>query len=1441
MRKTTLFFTLGFAWASMGIDAMQAQTADIYTWEPVQTTGAYEALEDATVLQQSTVVKGSDFKTAFFNDTEELRYQSGIDANMDGIDIGFDFYFEGVLCDKFVAAGTGFVLLSPASDNKVEIAGDVAQWTHGWPFSVGIGVNQDVIGIESTAIRYVVTGDAPNRVLAIEYWNLTHVVDQTTDPFNFQIRLYEGSNKIEMLFDAYTVPEQSTDWGVGIEGQNGKRMHVQPNGPPTGRWWKIATPMANNAGVTSLAAKTVFDKGTLFGFSTPPACERPTKAADSMWYTAKDDEISLTFRFTEAGEADGYLLLASENGFEGEGPVAGTEYTEGESLNGGKVIAIGNIAGNEVICTHRGLEESEKYYYRIYPRNYRCTGVQYGEPYTDSAVTQSGPPSLQVTGFTDSTVILKAAPNRQNHEVLVAVTDYNRTVGVPDKDTKVGDTLWTSGLYPEFGGVVIYMGPAKEGIAYRTATESNKAYFFAAYSKMDMDNYSPSYAEADTLIPPALPFYEDFLSKKQYEVPYGWKGTEGFDVSHSTSLYGGVYARIDQDASQHGYSASLVFPAMDFPAGDFRLRFEYGIWTENTVWNRAGMTAEEWSEHDSIVFEISSDGGENYSVLHAIVKGNAEDFASENDFVEDVLVFSLPEPEEQAKLRIRYALDYKEGLNRVYLKFKYFDLQAIAPCDYPAFVEVIDSTIRGDKATVRWAPGYHNESAWNLSYVLQGEQFEFGEWSEAVRVNGSSYQLSGLENHRRYKVRLQSVCGEGLVSRWVETEFVSAYMPAFVEDFNQLEEVFSDGAVQIHVGWKLPDGWDSRRYNGSSVPDSVLFSSMTAMTQPVYNYKEGRSSAIVPGETNAAVAMPLSSLSNGLTVLRLPSVAVRPEEDPRFIFQYTYGELDENEDFHAVDTNRAKYHDHMYVWVSTNGGNTFVIDSAVQVWDFADLSQADDSVQVSIDLSRYGEQDLVLAIGVHSTMSSAILYLDNIGVVYGCPSAKFLRVEEGSVTENTAAFTWREDPTRSSWEVILREYGEDDTEPVESTVTVDGNRVEFNELKEATRYMVLVGQDCADTAHWSRLDFTTGGVPCPEPLNPVVADIGQRSAQLDWEGSASAYRIRIRIADTAQSGKAGQWAYHNHEGASPYRFGNLLPGVAYEGGIQAVCGLAAGDTSAYVDFEPFTTLDESCFAPDSVSVDNITHYSAEISWKADAQAYVVECYAEGETVPLGVYAVEDVSVVVDGLWAESSYSVRVRAVCSPGDTSAWSRTVSFHTAAAPECAEPVNLSSEVLSSSSARLMWEEGSEENAVFAVRFSVAAPVSYQVIEDVAETEYLLEGLEAETLYLWSVMSVCRGGGESVWASRADFETEPLANEQDVSDGFRVYMAKGQLHVLNPSALPIDCIRLYSATGVLDGNWTVNSCYNVILPLQGRNSGLWIVEVESAGRLSRYKVVMM
>ena len=434
-----------------------------------------------------------------------------------------------------------------------------------------------------------------------------------------------------------------------------------------------------------------------------------------------------------------------------------------------------------------------------------------------------------------------------------------------------------------------------------------------------------------------------------------------------------------------------------------------------------------------------------------------------------------------------------------------------------------------------------------------------------------------------------------------------------------------------------------------------------------------------------------------------------------------------------------------------------------------------------------------------------------------------------ALTSDEASIEWNRDAEVSEWLVKLSGAGSQ-----EIFATAE-NSYDFTGLLPVTTYTVSVGHLCGeDTSAWTSISFTTGGAECDPITDVAVSDITRNSARLSWTGSASDYRIRIRPT----MGDNPSWTYYAVTGAQSYQLTNLSIATEYEGGIQSICGEASGDTSAYVDFEPFTTLELTCFEPYSMSVGEITYNSAEFTWEGDADRYQVE-WTAGSGAERAVC--EGKAYTLEGLDASTLYEVRVRSICSAGDTSDWSDERRFRTLEMPGCPAPTDLRVESVTETSATLLWSLESEfEIAGYLLRYRAADVQVWDSVRDITAMQYNLTGLEPQTAYVWSVLSACADGRYSGWGIQSRFESEGAGNETGDPCGLFLTASKGQIHVMNPSAVQIERIRVYNLSGTMMEEYVVRSDGNVILTTE-LSTQVAIVEILlDAAQAVRFKLLI-
>ena len=1368
-------------------------------------------------MQGVSELQGAEMENYFFNATESVVYGSTT-VSLTGIPIGFDFLFDGKTYDKFVAAGVGFLILGDASSMDVSITGN-DRFT--WPF-IGITTDGSVYGVENTSIRYKLKGDAPNRVLTVEYTGMAYSEEMTAeDALCYQISLYEADNRIEFLFGKdLTFGSDVFDWfSVGIRGESAAHFRR-----PVGNSW---TETEYNSLYASVGG-TSFVSGLRYTFSLPEACEAPTEAATGLTLSATSTTVSGTATVSE-GAADGYVVVSSTTEITGV-PDAGS-YAVGDALLGGTVLAVEELSGTSINFEEEELDPNTTYHYAVYLYNFKCSGQpQYGPAVTGNTATYtSAPASLEVVSVSEEEIVLSVEANEEGEPVLVAATEvmdadeaiygnYMGDFGIPASDAEAGDTLVTED--GSFGGVVLYVGPASDAISFTEGLEDNTLYWFAAYSLGENGQYSSLFAQADTITPATLPFEEDFTNMPTFTYPYGWEGSsEDFRVQRAgqdgTSSLSASFAAV---TGEQPMETQLVLPPIDIPEGNgVRLVLDYGMGSYKSRFDNS-LYRTDWTDQDSIVFEYSAGGEDTWTKVFALTSLNADEFATGSErYVRNIDYKGISGQDVRLRMRYVYSFGFQTNMDIYPIR-----VLEIPDCDYPASVWIPDSSIVGSRAQLDWTPGASEETVWNISYAVQDEEGNWGEWSEAEEVNAHPYLLDGLLSNRVYKARVQAVCGVGSTSDWMESEsFNSGWTVSFMEDFNNLPVDESSWYASV----EMPYSWEV--LSSRTDEDTLVSSDMLSGMVDFLNWKSA--DMAVPGESNGSIAVAMDR-QDIMTMIQLPVVELDAEQNPCFVFDAVFAQFDEDGNFESLPDEAAVPSDYkMHLLVSKDNGATFLVDEALQSWDATQMADFGDSLHVEVPLSGL-EGKVILALAAYGNYdyqsTSYILYLDNMGILYERAVAQDLEVS--GITETSAVLSWREEITVDEW-VVKLEGGEETR-----LLATPSNRMELSGLAEATDYVAHVGNVCGegDTV-WASTGFTTGGVECDPVTGLAVSGINQTSATLTWQGSALSYRVRIRPA-----GQENYSVYTTTE--SSYVFSNLLAGTEYEGGVQAVCGQALTDTSAYVAFEPFQTTGITCFPPTALAASEVTWNSATLTWEGEAEDYQVEWREENTTVSLGRLSVEGTKTgTITGLEALTPYQARVRGICSAGDTSAWCDWVGFATTAVTECPVPTNLRVESLAETSATLLWD-ADEQNESFILRYRPTVSTSWDSVKNLAETQYDLTELEPQTAYVWSVMAACSEGRYSGWGTQNNFTTEGVGNEADAESGLFLTASKGQIHVMNPDAVRIERIRVYTLGGSLAEDYVIRSNENVILTT-GLSMQVAVVEVLTAdGTALRFKLLI-
>lgn len=1334
--------------------------------------------------------------------------------------LGFDFLFGGKTYDRLVISANGFIILGEKGQDQIAIEGVSSDGNMDLPdHAIGLAGKDswgDFVckGVDGTAISHK-TGEG---TFAIEFNKIAYINEEREKRADLTYTLtLSQDNGVAFCFGDINFPNDNRDvmFTMGLR-ENEDHVHYRvPNDDRVAiGWsydfidWRMTSYSKKNAAgqlmIGKLQEAGAFPSGTTWHFSTPKPCETPNtqfEFDDQMMIDNWGDLICNVTVTSPDPNCDGAIVTLSLDEPD-ETPI--THITDIQD----DIIYNHDFPKSGWLFEEIDVEPNDIYYMAVYPYNYRCTGDTVFGPmsYKRIVTPTTAPDELAIASCDNEAIELEATANDEDQDIAVVVTPFldfetshvygedHGLFGSPRSDMKVGDTLRLAD--GSFGGVVFYIGEADGTIRY-TDIEPHTIYYFAAFSKGTGDRYSETYASAMTITPAAFPFEDDFKQQPYGEGLLGWDGTDGFTLVARNRT--GIISASAND------EPNITLPAMTLPAKEIRLALTYNMsYLSNHM--TYGIIRENWSETDSIIVEISQNGGD-FQPLYAIDRFNADNFISSTP-INRIIPLTITASAE-ARLRVRWKVDFEENPT---LKIENVRLSETPVCDYPVFVNIQDNSITSESVTFDWEPGISEESRWRISYAeMDGNT---PQWSEPEEVAEHPYSLDHLNHNTTYQIRVQAACNLGVYSDWTySSEFTTTWNIPMKEDFNNLKD---DGnpyrpTVILNSGWLLKI---------ADLKDTVDLGNVkeNAYNKPV-EITEWKYSTVKKIISNGSLMYKCSYKRHSW--VELPELDFGDgTEGNRLAFDLAVASSQGDPvDSVAQDT-------YVYIFYASEGEKYLAKDSLL-VLDKTALDEACKETKrftVSLDKLK-GRHRLAFFMTATSSYFPPEIYLDNIEVYATCAAAKDLVYAD--LTESSATISWRLDPYVAEWTVKV------ESPNGEQSFTTTDNAYALTNLRPATTYTVSVSHLCGDDrTAWRSVTFTTGGTPCNIVTGMTAENITTKTASLKWTGEADAYRLQIRKANT------DEWAVFNST-QTTYTVENLTAATAYEWRVQSVCGEAAGDTSAYSETTSFTTLEETCFPPQGLTVTDINFRSATLKWTGDADGnYEISYKTATETAYEHTMEISGTSVQINDLKAKESYSFRIRTLCSESETSAWSEVVTAVTPDVPVCAQPTNLRAEAITETSARLSWEV--EGGLHCTLRFRTEAATAWDSVKNLTEHAYLLSGLQPNTVYYWSVMNLCEYDLFSEWSKQASFTTAGVGNEDKTESLFRIYATLGQLHILNPGRRHIERVEILNRIGQLLQTHAIGSDENIIIPTALRGETVIVRVFMDNATAATYKIML-
>ncbi len=1347
--------------------------------------GTYTEITDGTVIATfEAFPENANARTAYLEaNTPVTEATTG-----EGFPIGFVFEFNNIMMERFAVGshmwinlGYDEVTIDPTVGAAYRISG------------AGNVICHDIVMANSlqagpgSEISYKTEGAEGHRTLTVQYKDFYLRSTQDTVRASLQIRLAEEDNTVTLIYKGWTPSE---DWRstsvfyIGIGGNEANNW-VNVNGDNDSTWNAPNILKATDAEMNNSPRSMSFNAdnhpkdGLTITFTPPAWCAAPTAAPEGLTVTPGSHDVSGSFTATE--DADNYLVLLSEGDSLTTMPANGIYYAAGEELGSATVLYYGqetSFSMPEDIT----LDEASAYHIFVVPVQAECT---LGPMYWIEAVATAAfntmpaaPADLTIEMISTDRMAFSAEANAAGNNIIVGMTQTPDTVyaGITGNPQMTG----------YFGQPTAALQAGEEIPGGGTVIYNGPAtsgITAEGLNSNDIYRFAAWSVDAEGNVSTAR---TDTFGLTLGEMPYNLD----LEGQNADGIYGweteggwGKSGRTSEDyvlycRTQPSADGTVTYAQTQWirlNENPGRVLMDYNI-VSPASHGSGGSAFTNWDAGDTLALLVTPDEV-NYDTLFIQTESNHDDFTSAEQYLRAYGSFGDAYAGDSIKVKIFWRT--RQNLD---ITVNYLNVDEGSDCIFPTAITVTD--IAGPQATVAWR-SQGNETRWEVRFREEG-----GEWCDPIAVSSNPCTLTGLPTQTTVELQVRSVCSMSSHSDWSQSViFTGGYVIPFSESF-------SDAGIQSM--------WEARV--------GTLATPTEFCTGDQCNPQWG-----------------FISLMGRYNYAAISGIAARTTTDDWFIFpalDFGDGSVNYNLTFTlTVNQANAESDETYYIVASRDGGETF---NEADVLDTITKAELPASGSASYTTSLRGLSGIVrLAIYIKATNGTISSFLlSTVAVEPTCPNDVQITVADTASTSARITWTGTKDEGQP-WLVYWREAGStarEYTEQQEAELNLTG-------LTPRTTYEVGVTKACAegDTAKAVTVSFTTEpDTECAQVtgINVVPADY---SAQITWNGTAMEYEVQFREEGTEE------WYTVTTE-ANNVTITDLMPETTYEYAINSVCSPYEGDESGYTGVSTFTTASILCPAPANITVE-AAHAIAEVTWDGNAASYTLYWRAADESQWQTADAEENTYTLTD-LLPETDYQLYIVAHCSEELSSQPSATVTFTTEPTPECGVPTDLTATEVTDTTIAVTWTSA-ENNLTWNLRYRTSDESSYTEVTGIEETAYTLRGLTPGTLYLWSVMGNCDDGRKSNYASNARTTTDNTSAVELVDRGsLTLFAADDIINVINSEHLFISRIAVYTASGALLGDYTVNSEDNVIIPLNS-SRGVLIVRITTDSGTAAYKVM--
>ncbi len=188
------------------------------------------------------------------------------------VNIGFTFNYMGMNFTKVVINANGYITFGNATVTAATSTGMTTLGTNDSGVVAASSCNLQASS-GSDPISYLTSGSAGSRIFTVEYKNARFQGSAASETWSFQIKLYETSNIIQVVYGTNTTPTTSRTCQAGIRGMTVADF----NNRTTTTSWTATTPTVVNS--STCTRSTTVQPASGLTFSWCPTAASPTVTA----------------------------------------------------------------------------------------------------------------------------------------------------------------------------------------------------------------------------------------------------------------------------------------------------------------------------------------------------------------------------------------------------------------------------------------------------------------------------------------------------------------------------------------------------------------------------------------------------------------------------------------------------------------------------------------------------------------------------------------------------------------------------------------------------------------------------------------------------------------------------------------------------------------------------------------------------------------------------------------------------------------------------------------------------------------------------------------------------------------------------------------------------------------------------------------------------------